>query len=161
MCHPPCWLSVITNRMCMFTCILNNEFLFYRTNYTKLIKRFNGFYGESTTGSFASRQTGTFLSAEKWDKTLERYYIRSSVRAMNFNGDTKVRKILIKLHSYHTIFLLDLCKCCEMVFVMDHQSGFNEVNVGFVFLSAKRSIEKRFEFPKHVFVIHEKKPNEW
>lgn len=81
-----------------------------QTNYTKLIKRFNGFWSESMVHSLLLYKVERLLniSGLKTKLGLARDYIRC-VREVHFKGDNS-SNISIIVNSFHSIFLLNLWK---------------------------------------------------
>lgn len=119
-----------------------------QTNYTKLIKRFNGFWSESMVHSLLLYKVERLLniSGLKTKLGLARDYIRC-VREVHFKGDNS-SNISIIVNSFHSIFLLNLWKF-YIFFVLKRESFLSESRV----LHAFSCVFQWLNF-QHLVMIH-------
>lgn len=120
-----------------------------QTNYTKLIKRFNGFWSESMVHSLLLYKVERLLniSGLKTKLGLARDYIRC-VREVHFKGDNS-SNISIIVNSFHSIFLLNLWKFYIFLFWSERVFFLSESRV----LHAFSCVFQRLNF-QHLVMIH-------
>lgn len=87
-----------------------------QTNYTKLIKRFNGFWSESMVHSLLLYKVERLLNISGLKTTQGWREITSDAYVKCILKETTVSNISIIVNSFHSIFLLNLWKYYILLF---------------------------------------------